>query len=86
MAKRRRTAPPAPPTFRGRGAKDIRQLLDRYPDWMVRATRGGHLRITGPGGEVIIVSTTPGSFREVRILRSALRRAEREANPPGGAA
>ena len=61
--------------------RDLAKLLRaaRARGWQVTPTRGGHWKLTHPGGGLVVTGTTPSDFRALANLRATMRRVERGA-------
>jgi predicted RNA binding protein YcfA (HicA-like mRNA interferase family) len=47
--------------------------------WTLARTRGGHYRLTHPGGAFVVMSRSPSDRRGIANLRSLVRRIESQA-------
>jgi predicted RNA binding protein YcfA (HicA-like mRNA interferase family) len=59
--------------------RDLARLLRDAEErgWTVHRTRGGHVRLKHPGGGLVVASSTPSDWREVRNTVARMARAER---------
>lgn len=57
-------------------AREMGELVAEFSATLEH-TRGGHLRITLPNGQVVITSGTPGDHRTYLNTRAQVRRAAR---------
>ena len=60
---------------------DLKQVLRQAEaqGWRVQPTRGGHWKLTHPGGGIVVTSSSPSDHRALANVRAQLRRAERRA-------
>lgn len=65
--------------------KDTLQLV-RWAEergWVATLTQKGHIKLTRPGHDTIILSGTPSDFRSVLNEKARIKRAERKAQEGG---
>jgi hypothetical protein len=61
-------------------AKELRPLAKKYmaKGWQLEQTANGHVRWTGPRGQVVISASTPSDWRARKEIEARLRRSSKQ--------
>ena len=60
--------------------RELLQALAAYErrGWKVKKTRGGHFKLTSPGGAVVFAAHSASDWRAIKNTKARLERIERE--------
>lgn len=63
--------------------KDFKQLAKRLKrdGWEIEYSRGQHIKLTGPNGELVFHSASPGDQNALHSLRREIRHAQAKPKP-----